>query len=87
MVIEVTILRSPPPGEQSGRLVVKRNPRMQRLRENITAFLQEDSGQDLMEYALIVMFIALIAIASLKTFGDTVENYWNNLNTGLSGLQ
>lgn len=60
---------------------------MQRLRENITAFLQEDSGQDLMEYALIVMFIALIAIASLKTFGDTVENYWNNLNTGLSGLQ
>jgi len=46
--------------------------------------LADDSGQDLMEYALIASLVVLVAIVSVKTFGNTVANYWNNLTNNVT---
>lgn len=41
----------------------------------LRALYVEDSGQDLIEYALIVALIALVAVASLTTLGQAISNY------------
>ena len=46
--------------------------------------LADDSGQDLLEYALIASLVVLVAIVSVKTFGNTVANYWNNLTNNVT---
>jgi len=39
---------------------------------------KEEEGQDLTEYALLMVLIALVAIASMKTLGTTVSNVFSN---------
>ena len=47
--------------------------------------LQEDeSGQDLIEYALIAALIALAAVAGMKTVGEGIRGAFDNVNTGLT---
>ena len=43
--------------------------------ELLRGFYADESGQDLMEYALIVALISLVAIASLGTLGKTISDY------------
>ncbi|HKO10775.1 MAG TPA: Flp family type IVb pilin [Acidobacteriaceae bacterium] len=43
--------------------------------ELLRAFYADESGQDLMEYALIVALISLVAIASLGTLGKNISDY------------
>ena len=38
---------------------------------------EDESGQDLIEYALIVAFIALGAVTTLKGLATTITNFWN----------
>ena len=40
-------------------------------------FLQEEQGQDLVEYALLLVFLALAAIAVLPTLGQAVNNVFS----------
>jgi len=40
-------------------------------------FLKDESGQDLVEYALLLVFIALAAIAVLPTLGKAVNNVFS----------
>lgn len=35
--------------------------------------IREDHGQDLIEYALLVSLIVIVAIAAVKNLGDTVS--------------
>jgi pilus assembly protein Flp/PilA len=39
---------------------------------------KEEEGQDLTEYALLVVLIALIAVAGIKTMGGAVSNVFSN---------
>ena len=39
----------------------------------VRAFLRDESGQDLVEYALVLVFLALAAIAVLPTLGNAVN--------------
>lgn len=42
--------------------------------------LYDESGQDLIEYALIAAFIVLTALAAMQTFGRTIiGNLYNTL--------
>jgi pilus assembly protein Flp/PilA len=41
-------------------------------------FIKEEEGQDLVEYALLLVFIALIVIAALPNLGKTVSNVFSN---------
>ncbi|MGB0036042.1 MAG: hypothetical protein WBP79_11265 [Candidatus Acidiferrales bacterium] len=39
---------------------------------------QEDSGQDLAEYALLVVLIALAAVASMKALATSLKNVFSS---------
>jgi Flp pilus assembly pilin Flp len=44
----------------------------------------EEDGQDLVEYSLLLAFIALAAIALLSAAGTSVTSIWTGINTGLT---
>lgn len=55
----------------------------------LVRFVREDEGQDLVEYAMLVAFIAFIAIAGVTAFGGALNQWWldvsgnvGNFNTG-----
>ncbi len=43
-----------------------------------------EEGQDLTEYALLMVLIALVAIASMKTIGTTISNVFSNAAANLT---
>jgi len=45
---------------------------------------REEEAQDLTEYALLVVLISLVAVASMKTVGTAVSNVFVNATTQLS---
>ncbi len=44
----------------------------------------DESGQDLTEYALLMVLIALAAITSMKTLANTINNVFSNAASNLS---
>ena len=50
----------------------------------INRFWQEEDAQDLVEYSLLMAFIALTSIALLTGTGGTVKNVWTRVNTSLT---
>ena len=51
--------------------------------ELIKRFIEQEEGQDLVEYALLLVFIALIVIAALPNLGKTVSNVFSNATSAL----
>lgn len=49
-------------------------------------FLNEESGQDLIEYGLIATLAALAAIAAVQGLGTTIANYYNDISNGISNV-
>ena len=47
--------------------------------------LREDEGQDLVEYALLIAFIALACIIGLQNLGTAINNTYNSISASLSG--
>jgi Flp pilus assembly pilin Flp len=50
----------------------------------LAALWQEEEGQDLVEYSLLLAFIALAAIALLSGAGASVKTIWTNINSNLT---
>ncbi len=48
-----------------------------------TALLRDDSGQGLVEYAIIIALVAMAAIAALRFFGGSATN---SLNTSANKM-
>jgi pilus assembly protein Flp/PilA len=46
--------------------------------------LRDDSGQDLIEYAIVAALIGLGAIASMKTLRTSVSNAFTSIGTTLT---
>jgi len=47
----------------------------------------DESGQDLLEYALLVALIALVAIGAVRTVGVTINTvFWNYISAVMNGL-
>ena len=46
-------------------------------------FLCSEEGQGLVEYALILVLIALVVIAMLKGTGQSVNSVYSRINSGL----
>ena len=55
--------------------------RMQNLKD---ALVRDESGQDLVEYALVLALIALAATASMKTLATTIGTAFTSVGTKLS---
>ena len=50
----------------------------------LTALLRDDTGQDLIEYALLVALIAVVVVASVTSVGTTVRDvFWVKISNAL----
>jgi len=45
---------------------------------------KEEEGQDLTEYGLLLVLIALIAVGTMKTLGSAISNIFSNAASNLS---
>ena len=46
--------------------------------------LRCDRGQGLVEYALILVLIAVVVIAAIKTVGTSASSTFSNINNGMT---
>ena len=54
------------------------------MKELMKKFAGEESGQGLVEYALIVVLIAVVAIGAIRTLGGKVNTIFEDIGNGLS---
>ena len=45
---------------------------------------KEENGQDLIEYALLVILLALAIVASIRTLGVAISDAFSNASTNLT---
>jgi pilus assembly protein Flp/PilA len=57
---------------------------MMNLIARMRAFAVNDEGQDLLEYALLVALIALVAVAAITTAGANVNTIFGKIGTALA---
>lgn len=53
------------------------------LRERLVRAAEDDSGQGLVEYALILVLIAVVVIVILAVVGNQVKNTFSNVSNAL----
>jgi len=58
---------------------------MKKLLNRVRAFATDESGQDLLEYALLVALIALVAFGAVKLAGENVNTIFGNIAGQLGG--
>ena len=49
----------------------------------LLAFIRDEDGQDLVEYALLAAFIAISSVAALKTLGPKVSAFYETIGNVL----
>jgi Flp pilus assembly pilin Flp len=49
-----------------------------------TRFLQDEQGQDLIEYTLLLAFVCLASAALFISAGGSVSGIWNTTNSDLA---
>ncbi len=49
----------------------------------VRAFVRDSSGQDLLEYALLVALIALVCVAVITTTGSNVKEIFDQISVKL----
>lgn len=49
-------------------------------------FSLKDKGQGLVEYALILVLVAIVVIAALMILGPIIGNVFSKINSSLSGV-
>ena len=52
--------------------------------QTIKSFCQEESGQDLVEFSLLLGFLALGSLALLGTAGTSVKTIWTTVSSSLT---
>ena len=57
---------------------------MTQLRNLCKQLVQDESGQDLIEYALAACLIACAAISSIKSLASAITGAYGNINTKFS---
>lgn len=51
---------------------------------SVRRFINDEEGQDLVEYALLLGFIAILAVAAITGLGTKVNCYFSSLGTSLT---
>jgi pilus assembly protein Flp/PilA len=57
---------------------------MQNLKQIMKNLIVEESGQDLIEYALVAALVGLGAVASMKSLAGAINNAFNTVSTSLT---
>jgi pilus assembly protein Flp/PilA len=60
---------------------------MANLKAQLIRLVQEESGQDLIEYALIAALIALGALVGMKTLANSIGNAFNSVGSTLTSAR
>lgn len=50
------------------------------------SFLEREEGQTLLEYAIVIAVAVLIVLGSIKAFGTSLANLFNNLISQVTGI-
>ncbi len=67
-----------------GSAVITQRKEMRMITSTLHAFWQEEDGQDLVEYSLLLAFIALAAVAILSSASTNIQKLWNGISDALS---
>ena len=51
----------------------------------VKSFVRNEEGQDLLEYALLVALIALVAVGAVTLAGTNVSTIFNRIATAIGG--
>jgi pilus assembly protein Flp/PilA len=54
------------------------------MKKFLSTILKDDSGQDLIEYALVAALVGLGAVAAMKGLSNTIGNTFNGVGTSLT---
>jgi len=54
------------------------------MKKQISRFLQDENGQDLIEYTLLMAFVALASAAIFVSAGSSISGIWGASSTQLS---
>ena len=57
---------------------------MDNLRTLVARFVQDEQGQDLIEYALLATFVSLVAIAGATLLGTALNNWYDAVEDTVS---
>jgi pilus assembly protein Flp/PilA len=57
---------------------------MNNVKQILTNLMKEDSGQDLIEYALVAALVGLGAVASISGLSNSIGNTFNGVGTALT---
>jgi pilus assembly protein Flp/PilA len=57
---------------------------MQNFKQLMNNLINDESGQDLIEYALVAALVALGAVASMRTLGTTIASSFTAITNSLS---
>jgi pilus assembly protein Flp/PilA len=57
---------------------------MNRVKQILTNLMKDDSGQDLIEYALVAALVGLGAVASISGLSNSIGNTFNGVGTALT---
>lgn len=52
----------------------------------IARALYEESGQDLIEYALLAAFISLVAVTAISSVGEGVNRVWGQVDSQMQSV-
>lgn len=55
------------------------------MRDQLGSLLAEDSGQGLVEYALIIFLVSIGLVLALTVLKNQVSNLFTNINTAVNG--
>lgn len=56
------------------------------MRNLLLRFVREDDGQDLVEYAFLIVFIALVAVVGLNVLGIGLNTFYSQIAGSVSGV-
>ena len=57
---------------------------MQHIKQVLNDFVVDESGQDLIEYALVAALVGLGAVASMKSLATSIEHVFTSISTSLT---
>ena len=51
----------------------------------LNRLVREEEGQDMVEYALILGLVSIIAVAAVTTTGTSVQSIWDKVSSAVAG--
>lgn len=72
-----------PPGEPGP---INMNKREWGMIKRLRRFLTDDSGQDLVEYALLLVLLTIVVIAALQLLGPTIGEFFIEVSSNLNDV-